>query len=252
MTPRLHSGQAALATKGLVKKFGGVHAVDHVDVGFEAGKITALVGPNGSGKTTLINTVTGMLPIDGGSVHVGSHVVFKKLRPQDIAAYGMTRTFQNVRLIGQMSVLDNVLVVLTERNVWGALFERHSKLHAEQAQALLEKVGLWDKRNENAENLSYGQRKLLEIARALAMRAEVYFFDEPFAGLFAEMRKVVSDTLRELKTSGAAVVLVEHDMALVRELADVCYVLDSGKVIAHGTPEHVLAQENVIDAYLGK
>src|SRR6185437_6406054 len=113
-------------------------------------------------------------------------VELARMRPQDLAVYGITRTFQNVRLIGQMTVLDNLLLVLTERNVWGALFERHSKLHLDQAEDLLKKVGLWDKRHDKAENLSYGQRKLLEIARALGMRANVYFFDEPFAGLFSE------------------------------------------------------------------
>ena len=243
---------ALFATKNLVKKFGGVHAVDHVSIEFPAGAITALVGPNGSGKTTLINTVTGLLPIDGGEVVVGERMRLKKINPFDIASFGVTRTFQSVRLIGQMTVLNNLLLVLTERSVWGALFERHSKLHLEHTEALLKKVGLWEKRHELAENLSYGQRKLLEIARALAMKSSIYFFDEPFAGLFAEMRKTVSGILRELKAGGAAVVLVEHDMALVRELADRCVVLDSGKLIAEGSPEEVLSQQTVIDAYLGK
>ena len=241
-----------LQTKNLTKSFGGVHAVDHVDVAFEAGKITALIGPNGSGKTTLINTLTGILSMDSGTVVVSDSVQFERIVPSEVAAYGMTRTFQNVRLIQQMSVLDNILVVLTERNVWGALFEKHGKLHLDQAEDILKKVGLWEKRHEHAENLSYGQRKLLEIARAVAMRAKIYLFDEPFAGLFSEMAKIVSKILLELKAGGAAVVLVEHNMGLVRELADTAYVLDSGKVIAHGTPEQVLRQENVVDAYLGK
>jgi branched-chain amino acid transport system ATP-binding protein len=248
-----------LRTKNLTKSFGGVHAVDHVDLQFEAGKITALVGPNGSGKTTLINTLTGILPMDGGTVLVNESVPYERIVPSEVATYGMTRTFQNVRPIGQMSVLDNILVVLTERNVWGALFEQHTKLHLDVAEDILKKVGLWEKRRELAENLSYGQRKLLEIARAVATtsstggaQAKIYFFDEPYAGLFVEMRKIVSTILNELKAAGAAVVLIEHDMALVRELADICYVLDSGKVIAHGTPEEVLRNPQVVDAYLGK
>jgi ABC-type branched-subunit amino acid transport system ATPase component len=125
-------------------------------------------------------------------------------------------------------------------------------VHLDQAEDILKKVGLWDKRADHAEHLSYGQRKLLEIARAVAMRAKIYFFDEPYAGLFVEMRKIVSSILEELKAGGAAVILVEHDMALVRELADTVYVLDSGKVLAHGSPEEVLKQEKVIEAYLGR
>ncbi|OGG79984.1 hypothetical protein A3A39_01215 [Candidatus Kaiserbacteria bacterium RIFCSPLOWO2_01_FULL_54_13] len=240
-----------LSTRRLVKRFGGVHAVDHVDLSLEGGKITALIGPNGSGKTTLINVVTGMLAIDGGDIVIDS-VRLQRIRPSDVASYGITRTFQNLRLIQQMSVLDNILLVLTERNIWGALFEQHTKFHLATAEEILKKVGLWEKRNENAESLSYGQRKLLEIARAVSMEARIYFFDEPFAGLFPEMVRIVSGIIRELRASGAAVVLVEHDMLLVRELADYCYVLDSGKVIAEGTPEHVLKQQNVVEAYLGK
>jgi branched-chain amino acid transport system ATP-binding protein len=242
----------ALATKHLLKKFGGVSAVDHVDLSFKEGQVTALVGPNGSGKTTLINTITGLLPMDGGSVIISDDVTLKKIRPSDIAVYGLTRTFQSVRLIEQISVLDNILLVLTERNVFGALFERHKKFHLDAAEDVLKKVGLWEKRNENAEKLSYGQRKLLEIARAVSMRAKVYFFDEPFAGIFRERAKLIEDILRELRSSGAAVVLVEHNMDIIRELADYCYVLDSGKVLAEGAPNDVLGREAVIDAYLGK
>ncbi len=241
-----------LKTKNLTKSFGGVHAVDHLNVLFEGGKIIGLIGPNGSGKSTLIDTLTGLLPMDGGVVVVSDSVTLNSIRPFDVAMYGITRTFQNVRLIGQISVLDNILVVLTERNVWGALFERHDKLHLDAAEDILRKVGLWEKRHELAENLSYGQRKLLEIARAASMKAKVYLFDEPFAGLFPEMVKIISVLLKDLRDSGVAVVLVEHDMDIIRDLADQCYVLDSGKLIAFGTPTEVLLQENVIDAYLGK
>lgn len=243
---------SALFTKQLVKKFGGVHAVDHVDLNFNRGEITALIGPNGSGKSTCINLLTGILPIDGGSVHIGEHTTLSKIKKEVVSSYGITRTFQNVRVIEQISVLDNILVVLTERNVWGALFEKHGTAHLEKAEMILKKVGLWEKRHEHAEMLSYGQRKLLEIARAIVMDSDIYFFDEPYAGLFSEMVKIVSSILGELKRSGKAVVLVEHNMDLIRELADVCYVLDSGKVIAYGSPEEVLKDSIVVEAYLGK
>ena len=239
-------------TKNLVKRFGGVYAVDHVNLSFEKRKITALIGPNGSGKTTLINTITGMLPMDAGEIVISDSVRLLKIRPSEVATYGITRTFQNARLIQQMSVLDNILLVLTERNVWSALFERHGKYHLDVAEDVLKKVGMWEKRNEHAENLSYGQRKLLEVARAISMRASIYFLDEPFAGLFPEMVKMISGIMRGLRASGAAVILVEHDIELVCELADHCYVLDSGKVIAEGTPEQVLKQANIVEAYLGK
>lgn len=241
-----------LQTKNLTKSFGGIHAVDHLDILFEGGKIIGLIGPNGSGKSTLIDTLTGLLPMDGGTVVISDSVTLNFIRPPDVAAYGITRTFQNLRLIEQISVLDNILVILTERNVWDALFERHGKLHLDAAEDLLKKVGLWEKRHDLAENLSYGQRKLLEIARAISMKAKVYLFDEPFAGLFPEMIKIISTILKGLRDSGAAVVLVEHDMDIIRDLADQCYVLDSGKLIASGTPTEVLLQEHVIDAYLGK
>ncbi|MBI5457655.1 ABC transporter ATP-binding protein [Candidatus Kaiserbacteria bacterium] len=241
----------ALVTRKLEKRFLGVHAVDHVDIACKDGSITALVGPNGSGKTTLINTITGILPMDGGEIRVGERTL-TRVRPTDAAGLGIARTFQNTRLIGQMSVLDNILLALTERSVWRALFERQGQSHLDAAEAVLRRVGLSEKRHANAEELSYGQRKLLEIARALSMRSRIYFFDEPFAGLFPEMRKVVAEILRELRAGGAAVVLVEHDMDLIRDLADFCYVLDSGKVIAEGTPEQVLKEPHVIEAYLGK
>lgn len=241
-----------LATKQLIKSFGGVHAVDHLDISFEGGKITGLIGPNGSGKSTLINVLTGLLPIDGGTVVVSDSVTVDSISAEDVSSYGITRTFQNVRLIGQLTVLDNILVVLTERNVWSAFFERHGKFHMDQAEDILKKVGLWEKKDDLAENLSYGQRKLLEIARAVSMKSKIYLFDEPFAGLFPEMIKIVSNILGELKSSGVSVVLVEHNMDLIRHLADYCFVLDSGKLIAQGTPADVLRQQNVITAYLGK
>lgn len=247
-----------LETKKISKHFDGVHAVEDLSIGFEKGKITGLIGPNGSGKSTLINLLTGVMQIDGGIVVVGNAEEVKNLLPHEIADYGITRTFQNVRLFEQMPVLDNVLVVLTKRNVFESLFETHKKFHLGRAEEVLQKVGLWEKRNELAKNLSYGQRKLLEIGRVLAMQngdgvpSDIFFFDEPFAGLFPEMVKIVTSVIKELRDKGKTVILVEHNMDLIRELCDHLFVLDAGKLLAEGKPTEVLIQRDVVEAYLGE
>lgn len=245
-----------LSTKNLSKKFNGVHAVEDLSIAFEGGQITSVIGPNGSGKSTLINTITGLNSINSGSILIANHEL-SLVDAHKVAALGITRTFQNVRVFEQMSALENVLVVLTERNVFSSLFETHGTYHLEKAEMVLRRVGLWDKREEFAVNLSYGQRKLLEIARVLAMnertdgKVSVVLFDEPFAGLFPEMKEVVMSVMKELRGSGAAVVLVEHDMDIIRKLSDRVYVLDAGKYLTSGTAEEVLSNKDVIEAYLG-
>jgi len=241
-----------LQTKNLTKRFDGVKAVDGLSVDIEGGQITGIIGPNGSGKTTLVNLLSGIVLIDGGVVIVNKTLKLSKIKPYDISAYGITRAFQESRLFNQMTVLDNVLVVLTERNVFGALFEKHNDYHLGKAKDALLKVNLWEKRNELAVNLSYGQRKLLEIARAVSMQAEIYLLDEPFAGLFPEMRKIISGIIRELKQENKAIILIEHDMSLIRELCDYVFVMNEGKLLAEGKPEEVLRKREVIEAYLGK
>ena len=248
----------ALSTNNLIKHFDGVIAVNKLSVSFEAGKITSVIGPNGSGKSTLINTLTGMIHMDGGEVIIDNKTHLTKIHSHEVALYGITRTFQDVCLFEQMPVLDNILVVLTERSIWSAMFEKHSKFHLEKSEEVLKQVGLWEKRNELAKNLSYGQRKLLEIARVLAMchsgtgDLQVIFFDEPFAGLFPEMIKVVVAVLNDLRAKGKAVVLVEHNIDLIRQLSDYLYVLDAGHLLAEGKPDEVLKKKEVVEAYLGE
>lgn len=242
----------AIDIRGLEKHFDGVHAVDRLSIGIEKGKITGIVGPNGSGKTTLVNLLSGTLTIDGGAVIVNGAQKFEKINPWQISFYGITRTFQNIRLFEQMTVLDNVLVVLTERNVFSSLFEKHKEYHLKKTEEVLQKVGLWEKRNQLAINLSYGQRKLLEIARAVAMGAEIYLLDEPFAGLFPEMVKIVSAIVQELKQKGKTIILIEHNMELIRGLCDYVFVMDEGKLLAEGESEKVLSKKEVIETYLGE
>lgn len=253
-----HLSMPILSTHNLTKHFDGVYAVNKLSLSFESGKITSIVGPNGSGKSTLINALTGLQEIDGGEVLVAGVERLTRIRAYEVPLFGMTRTFQDVRLFEQMPVLDNILVVLTERSIWQALFEKHTAFHLEKAEEVLKKVGLWEKRAELAKNLSYGQRKLLEIARVLAIvhsgvgDIEIIFFDEPFAGLFPEMVKTVVAVLKELRTQGKTVVLIEHNMDLIRELSDYLYVLDAGQLLAEGKPAEVLTRKDVIEAYLGE
>ena len=240
-----------LQTHNLTKHFDGVYAVDSLSIGFEKGTITGIIGPNGSGKSTLTNLLSGMFEFDKGVVVIeGEHC--QKIKTHDLPAYGLTRTFQEVRLFEQMTVLDNLLVTLTERPVFSALFSKHNELHLQQAKEILEKIGLWEKRNQLANNLSYGQRKLLEIGRVLAMDAKIILLDEPFAGLFKEMTKVIVEIMRELKQQGKTLVLIEHNMELIRQLCDYLFVMDEGKLLAEGNPIKVLEERKVIEAYLGE
>lgn len=240
-----------LETKNLIKRFDGVHAVAGLSIKIEKGNITGIIGPNGSGKTTLVNLLSGMLPVDEGVVMISGACV-NKIRPHELPLYGITRTFQNIRLFEQMTVLDNVLVVLTERNVFGSLFEKHNEYHLKIADEVLLKVNLWEKKNQLAINLSYGQRKLLEFARAMAMKAEIFLFDEPFAGLFPEMVKIVSGIMKELKKEDKTIILIEHNMNIIREICDYVIVMDSGQLLAEGRPKEVLEKRKVIEAYLGE
>lgn len=245
-----------LKIKNLSKHFNGIRAVDDLSLEIEKGRITGIIGPNGSGKSTFINVLSGIIPQDKGFFIINGEKVVK-VKPHNIAFYGMTRTFQDVRLFNQMTVLDNLLVVLTKRYAVGALFEKHNQLYLNKAKEILEKVGLWEKKSELAINLSYGQRKLLEIGRMLATsmvsgEPDIFLLDEPFAGLFPHMVKIVESIIKELKEQGKTIILIEHNMGLIRELCDHVFVMDEGKLLAEGEPAEVLEEKKVIEAYLGE
>ena len=239
-----------LRTEDISKHFGAVRAVDRLSLSIFRQWITCIVGPNGSGKSTLMDLLSGMLPLDEGAVIIDG-VGLRVIRPYDAPGRGVTRTFQDVRLFDQMTVWDNIMVVLTDRRTFPSLLERSRSSHKEKAESILRSVGMWEKRDSMAMDLSYGQRKLLEIGRAMAMDVSIYLFDEPFAGLFPQMLERVKSILKEMREQGNTIVFVSHNMDIVRELSDHLYVLDSGTLLATGEVEEVLARPDVIDAYLG-
>ena len=245
-----HTDDFVLETSEISKHFGAVRAVDQLSISIPRTGMTSIVGPNGSGKSTLVNLLSGTLPLDGGIVIIDG-VGLRVVRAHETPEHGITRTFQEVRLFDQINVWDNIMVVLTERRPFRALMERSKQSHREKAQNILENVGMWEKRDSLAMDLSYGQRKLLEIGRAMALEVNTYLFDEPFAGLFPQMLEKVKDIMRLMRDDERSIIFISHNMDIVRELTDHLIVLDSGRLLAEGEVGDVLAREEVIDAYLG-
>ena len=240
----------AIETVEISKHFGAVRAVDGLTLQIPIFGMTSIVGPNGSGKSTLINLLSGTLPLEGGMVIIEGDN-FRVLHAHESMKRGITRTFQEVRLFDQISVLDNILVVLTRRRVFPSLFERTKAEHRSKAQEILESVEMWEKRDSLAMDLSYGQRKLLEIGRVMAMDAKIYLFDEPFAGLFPQMLERVKRTMKKMRDDGHTIVFISHNMDIVREISDYIIVLNSGKLLLAGEVVDILTRQEVIEAYLG-
>ena len=243
-------GPYSLETTELSKHFGAVKAVDQLTLSIPKKGMTSIVGPNGSGKSTLVNLLSGILPIDGGLVIIDG-VGLKVVKTYETPAHGLTRTFQEVRLFDQITVWDNLMVVLTNRRLFPALLERAKPAYKKKTQEILESVDMWEKRRALAMNLSYGQRKLLEIGRAMALDVNIYLFDEPFAGLFPQMLERVKGILKQMRDQGHTIIFISHNMDIVRELSDHIFVLDSGALLAEGEVEEVLSKAEVIEAYLG-
>ena len=244
------AAEFALETDEISKHFGAVKAVDELSISIPRKGMTSIVGPNGSGKSTLINLLSGTLPLDGGMVIVDG-VGLRVVKAHQTPEHGITRTFQEVRLFDQISVWDNIMVVLTNRRVFPSLIQRSREDHREKATRILESVGMWEKRDSLAMELSYGQRKLLEIGRAMALDVNIYLFDEPFAGLFPQMLERIKDIMKQVRDEGRTVLFISHNMEIVRELSDHLIVLDSGRLLTEGDVEVVLSSEEVIEAYLG-
>ncbi len=234
------------------KSFGGVVANREISISVPEGEITGLIGPNGSGKTTLFNSIVGYHPIDSGSIRFKGREI-SKMRVQKIARLGMLRTFQQTRIYAKMNCVNNMLISVPHRDATFAdMFRPYSKENLERAEQLLEFVGLYQKRKLPSGDLSFGQQKLLEFAMALMNQPELLLLDEPTAGINPTLINGLIDRLKRANTEfGITLLVIEHNMRVVMNLADSIYCLAHGELLAHGTPAEIQNNQNVIDAYLG-
>ncbi len=249
---------STLAISGATKHFGGVAAVFDVSMEVPAGKITGLIGPNGAGKTTLVNLITGVLSLSDGSIRFGA-LDLTKAPAHMVARAGITRTFQNIRLLAEASVIDNVMIGFYRRETTSTIASllglpaarRETASLRQRAVQLLERFGMADLADHEAGGLAYGHQRRVEIMRALASDPALILLDEPVAGMNDVEAGALGDIFLGLAQDGMGVLLIEHNVRFVTRMCDRIHVLDSGQMIASGTPTQVVNNPAVISAYLG-
>jgi branched-chain amino acid transport system ATP-binding protein len=258
------TSQSILEVSGLTMDFGGIRALNALDLDVSSGEIVALIGPNGAGKTTFFNCITGIYTPTEGQVFLtppgGKKTLLNGLKPNQVTERGLARTFQNIRLFSKMTVLENVMIgrhCRTKSFILGAILKDRKTRKEEESilevsYAMLEKLELAKYCDEFAENLPYGAQRRLEIARALATEPLLLLLDEPAAGMNPQETIELEGLIKKISREGQAILLIEHDMKLVMSLSDRIFVMDYGKRIAHGTPKEIRENPAVIKAYLGE